>query len=47
MLRMYTNTPWKEKASNVKLNKSFNELTNTIAERRMKLAGHCIRQMMK
>ena len=43
MLRMATNTPWKEKATNEVLYQDLQPLSQTIRERRMTLAGHCIR----
>ena len=42
MLRMATNTSWKEKTTNEVLYQDLQPLSQTIRERRMRLAGHCI-----
>ena len=43
MLRMATNTSWKEKTTNEVLYQDLQPLSQTIRERRMRLAGHFIR----
>ena len=43
MLRMATNTSWKEKTTSEVLYQDLQPLSQTIRERRMRLAGHCIR----
>ena len=43
MLRMCLGISWKQKLTNVQLYRELPKVTNKIAERRMKLAGHCIR----
>ena len=43
MLRMATNTSWKQKTTNEVLYQDLQPLSQTIRERRMRLAGHCIR----
>ena len=42
-LRMATNTSWKEKTTNYVLDQDLQPLSQTIRERRMRLAGHSIR----
>ena len=43
MLRMATNTSWKEKATNEVLYQDLQPLSQTIRKIRTRLAGHCIR----
>jgi len=43
MLRMCLGISWKQKLTNIQLYRELPKVTNKIAERRMKLAGHCIR----
>ena len=43
MLRMATNISWKEKTTNEVLYQDLQPLSQTIRERRMRLAGHFIR----
>ena len=43
MLRMSLNVSWKQKLTNEQLYQELPKVTCKIAERRMKLAGHCIR----
>ena len=45
MLRMATNTSWKEKTTNEVLYQDLQPLSQSIRERRMRLAGHCIRHI--
>ena len=40
---MITKTSWKEKTTNDVLYQDLQSLSQTIRERRMRLAGHCIR----
>ena len=47
MLRMATNTSWKQKTTNEVLYQDLQPLSQTIRERRMRLAGHCIRHTTK
>ena len=43
MLRMSLGISWKQKLTNEELYQELPKVTNKIAERRLKLAGHCIR----
>ena len=43
MLRMSLGVSWKQKLTNEELYQELPKVTNKIAERRLKLAGHCIR----
>lgn len=43
MLRMSLNISWKRKLTNEQLYQELPLVTNKVAERRMRLAGHCIR----
>ncbi len=43
MLRMVNNVTWKQKLTNHVLYQGLPQLSQTIAEKRMRLAGHCIR----
>ena len=43
MLRMILNISWKQKLTNDQLYQELPRVANKIADRRMKLAGHCIR----
>ena len=43
MLRMCLGVSWKQKLTNEQLYQELSKITCKIAERRMKLAGHCIR----
>ena len=43
LLRLATDTSWKEKVTNVQLYKGLPKITDVIKERRLRLAGHCIR----
>ena len=43
MLRMSLNISWKQKLTNDQLYQELPRVANKIADRRMKLAGHCIR----
>ena len=43
MLRIATNTSWKKKTTNEVLYQDLKPLSQTIRERRMRLAGYCIR----
>ena len=43
MLRMALNISWKAKLTNVELYGSLNKITTVIRERRLRIAGHCVR----
>ena len=43
MLRMALNISWKEKLTNVELYGSLSKITSVIRERRLRIAGHCVR----
>jgi hypothetical protein len=43
MLRMALNVSWKEHRTNIDLYGNLPKLSSKIAERRLKLAGHCVR----
>lgn len=43
MLRMATNTSWKEKTTNEVPYQDLQPFSETISERLMRVAGHCIR----
>ena len=43
MLRMVLNVSWKQKLTNVQLYQDLPPLSDKVAYRRMKLAGHCVR----
>ena len=43
MLRMSLGISWKQKLTNEQLYQDLPKVTNKIAEKRLKLAGHCIR----
>ena len=43
MLRMAMNISWKQKLTNKQLYQELPKITDVIAERRLRLAGHCIR----
>ena len=47
MLRMATNTSWKEKTTNEVLFQDLHPLSQIIREIRMRLSGHCIRHSTK
>ena len=43
MLRMALNISWKAKLTNVELYGSLSKITSVIRERRLRIAGHCVR----
>ena len=43
LLRLATDTSWKEKITNVQLYRGLPKITDVVKERRLRLAGHCIR----
>ena len=43
MLRAATNVSWREHITNIELYGSLPKVTSKIRERRMRLAGHCVR----
>ena len=43
MLRMALNISWKAKLTNVELYGSLSKITTVIRERRLRIAGHCVR----
>ena len=43
LLRMATNISWKDKVTNTHLYRGIPKITDTIKQRRLRLAGHCIR----
>ena len=43
LLRLATDTSWKEKITNVQLYRGLPKITDVIKDRRLRLAGHCIR----
>jgi len=44
MLRMVTNITWMDKMTNEDLYGNLPRISNKIRERRLRLAGHCVRQ---
>ena len=47
LLRMASNISWKEKLTNDKLYRGMPKISEIIKQRRMRLAGHCVRHLKK